>query len=67
MTQQGRGGVALFISTIASFLGSIAGAIILATLSMPLASFARSFGAQEYFAVIVMAIVAASAFAYGRH
>jgi TctA family transporter len=63
MTQQGRGGVALFISTIASFIGSIAGAIILATLSMPLASFARSFGAQEYFAVIVMAIVAASAFA----
>ncbi|MCR8724656.1 tripartite tricarboxylate transporter permease [Frigidibacter sp. ROC022] len=63
MSQKGRGGVALFISTIASFLGSIAGAIVLATLSIPLAAFARSFGAQEYFAVIVMAIVAASAFA----
>lgn len=48
MTQQGRGGGSLFISMIASFIGSIAGAIILATLSMPLASFARSFGAQEY-------------------
>lgn len=63
MAQQGRAGVALFITTIASFVGSIAGAIVLAVLSMPLANLARSFGAQEYLAVMVLGIMASAAFA----
>lgn len=66
MAQQGRAGVALFITTIASFIGSIGGAIVLAVLSMPLANLARNFGSQEYLAVMVLGLMAAAAFAtYG--
>lgn len=60
MAQQGRSGVALFITTIASFVGSILGIVILAAFAFPLAELALRFGSQEYFALMVLGLVAAS-------
>lgn len=65
MTQAGRGGVALFITTIASFLGSVIGIVLLAAFAFPLASVALSFGSHEYFALMVLGLVAASLMATG--
>ncbi|MDF1776222.1 MAG: tripartite tricarboxylate transporter permease [Rhizobiaceae bacterium] len=62
LNQQGRGSMALFVTAIASFIGSMSGAIILAVLSHPLAELARGFGSQEYFALLLLGIVAASSF-----
>ena len=60
MAQQGRSGVALFITTIASFVGSILGIVMLAAFAFPLAALALRFGSQEYFALMVLGLVAAS-------
>lgn len=60
MAKQGRAGVALFITAIASFVGSIIGLIILAAFSPPLASVAVMFGSPEYFALMLLGLLAAS-------
>ncbi|MBV1867085.1 MAG: tripartite tricarboxylate transporter permease [Marinosulfonomonas sp.] len=65
MTQQGRGGVALFITTIASFVGSTVGIIMLAIFALPLASIALKFGPQEYFALMMLGLIAASSMTSG--
>lgn len=60
MTNQGRGGVALFMTTIASFVGSIIGIAMLAAFAAPLATAAVRFGPQENFSLMVLGLVAAS-------
>lgn len=60
MSQQGRGGVALLITTIASFIGSVLGIALLAAFSFPLANLALRFGSQEYFALMLLGLVTAS-------
>ena len=65
MTQKGRGGVALFITTIASFIGSTVGILMLAIFAMPLASVALKFGPQEYFALMLLGLIAASSMTSG--
>lgn len=60
MAQQGRAGVALFITAIASFFGAIFGVIVMVLLSPALAEFALLFGPAEYFSVMVLGLVAAS-------
>lgn len=60
MAQQGRAGVALFITAIASFFGAIFGVIVMIALSPALAEFALLFGPAEYFSVMVLGLVAAS-------
>ena len=60
MAKQGRGGVALFMTTIASFVGSIAGMIILGAFAVPLAAIAFSFRAPEYFALMLMGLLGAA-------
>ena len=60
MARDGRAGVALFSTAIASFLGAIFGIIVMVLLSPALAEFALLFGPAEYFAVMVLGLVAAS-------
>ena len=60
MAQQGRAGVALFMTAIASFCGGIMGVVVITLLSPVLAAVALSFGPAEYFSVMVLGLVAAS-------
>ncbi len=63
MAQQGRAGVALFITTIASFVGGSFGIIVLSLFSPLIANYALTFGPAEYFALMVLGLVAASTIA----
>jgi Uncharacterized protein conserved in bacteria len=65
MAREGRAGVALFASAIASFGGGMIGMVVMAVLSPMLAQLALSFGPTEYFAVILLGLVAASAVSNG--
>ncbi|MCC5989655.1 MAG: tripartite tricarboxylate transporter permease [Pararhodobacter sp.] len=65
MTQSGRAGVALFITTIASFVGSMIGVILLAGFAPVLAQVAGAFRAPEYFALMVLGLVAAAMLGQG--
>ncbi|SDW44432.1 tripartite tricarboxylate transporter permease [Roseicitreum antarcticum] len=60
MAQNGRAGVALVLTAVASFAGGIIGVIVMALLSPALAGFALHFGPAEYFAVMVLGLVAAT-------
>ena len=66
MGQQGRAGVALFGTAIASFIGGSIGIILLMILSPVLVSVAGQFRQPEYFSLAVMALVVASAITPGR-
>ncbi|MDF2372019.1 MAG: tripartite tricarboxylate transporter permease [Rhizobiaceae bacterium] len=57
---QGRAGSALFMTTIASFFGSCFGIIVLASLAPVLANFALQFGPTEYFALMLLGLIAAA-------
>ncbi|MCB1388332.1 MAG: tripartite tricarboxylate transporter permease [Rhodobacteraceae bacterium] len=65
MAQQGRAGVALFMTAIASFIGSITGMLIMAIFSPPIAALAFSFSAPEFLSLMVLGMVAASTLASG--
>ncbi|MBO0344696.1 tripartite tricarboxylate transporter permease [Roseibium sp. CAU 1637] len=60
MACQGRAGVALFITTIASFFGGVVGILMLATFAPALARVALSFGSAEYFSLMVVGLMAAA-------
>lgn len=60
MAQKGRAGVALFMTTIASFVGGSIGIIVLSMFSPLIANYALSFGPADYFALMVLGLVAAS-------
>jgi len=60
MTQQGRAGVALFMTTIASFFGASVGIILMMLFSPLIAENALNFGPWEYFAVMTLGLVSAS-------
>lgn len=65
MAKQGRAGVALFTTTIASFVGSIVGLILLAGFSPLLAFFATRFQSQEYFMLMALGLLAAALLSSG--
>ncbi len=60
MARQGRAGVALFMTTIASFFGSVFGVAMLAAFAPMLVDLALRFGTQEYFSLMAMGLVAGS-------
>ena len=65
MARQGRAGAALAVAAIASFFaGSIATALI-AGFAPPLARIGQSFGAPEYFSLMLLGLVAAVVLAHG--
>lgn len=65
MARQGRAGSALAISAIGSFFAGTLATILIALLSPPLAALAQKFGAPEYFALMVLGLVAAVVLANG--
>jgi len=65
MARSGRGGVALFMTTAASFYGATFGIILLTLFTPVIADYALRFGSAEYFALMVMGLVAASTISEG--
>lgn len=65
MAQQGRAGVALFMTTIASLCGSCVGIVVLALFAPPVAAVAIDFRSPDYFALIVLGMTGAAALAHG--
>ena len=65
LAKKGRAGVALFSTATASFGGGMIGMVVIAILSPSLAQLALSFGPADYFAVILLGLVAASAVSNG--
>ncbi len=65
MAKQGRAGVALFMTTIASFVGSFITVIVLAAFAPPLANFAVAFNSADYFAMMLLGLVAAAILVQG--
>jgi TctA family transporter len=65
MAKQGRAGVALFMTTIASFVGSMLGILALILFSPAIAEIGLEFGAAEYFSMMLVGLVAASTLATG--
>lgn len=60
MAKQGRGGIALLMTTVASFFGATIGIVLLTLFTPLLAGFALRFGSAEYFTLMLMGLVAAS-------
>jgi putative tricarboxylic transport membrane protein len=65
MAKQGRAGVALFMTTIASFVGSMLGILMLVLFSPSIAELGLKFGPAEYFSMMLLGLVAASSLASG--
>jgi putative tricarboxylic transport membrane protein len=56
MAKQGRGGTALGIAAIGSFIGGIIACLALAVVATPLSRFALSFGPPEFFALMMVGL-----------
>ncbi|WP_372660214.1 tripartite tricarboxylate transporter permease [Hydrogenophaga sp.] len=65
MARQGRAGVALFMTTIASFVGSMLGILMLVLFSPSIAELGLKFGPAEYFSMMLLGLIAASTLASG--
>lgn len=65
MAQQGRAGVALFVTTITSFLGGSFAILLLMSFAPLLAKFALGFGSVEYFSIMTLGLIAASTIGIG--
>ena len=65
MAKQGRAGVALFMTTVASFAGATVGILTLTAFAPFLAEVALAFGPTEYFSVMVLGLIAAAAITQG--
>jgi len=60
MSQQGRGGVALLLTALASFAGGIIGILLLIFFSTSISELAYAFGSAEYFSIMLLGLVSAS-------
>lgn len=65
MSRQGRAGIALFLTTIASFIGGTFAILLLVFFAPLLADFAVGFSAADYFSIMLLALVAASTLSTG--
>ncbi|WP_142846757.1 tripartite tricarboxylate transporter permease [Telmatospirillum sp. J64-1] len=65
MAQKGRAGVALCITTIASFFGGSVAIVLLSAFAPGLSRMALSFGPAEYFSMMMLGLVAASSLSLG--
>jgi putative tricarboxylic transport membrane protein len=65
MAKKGRAGVALFMTTIASFVGSMLGIAMLVAFAPGIAELGLKFGPAEYFSMMLLGLVAASTMASG--
>ncbi|MCA8906717.1 MAG: tripartite tricarboxylate transporter permease [Rhodospirillaceae bacterium] len=65
MAKQGRAGIALFITTIASFLGGCFAIVLLMSFAPVLGRLALRFSSAEYFSIMLLGLVAASTMSLG--
>jgi TctA family transporter len=65
MSKQGRGGVALLMTTIASFVGGSIGIVLMMLFSPLIVDVALRFGPAEYFSMMVLGLVAAASMSGG--
>jgi TctA family transporter len=65
MARQGRSGVALVMTAIASFIGGTVGIALLMIFSPTIANYALQFGSTEYFSLMLLGLVAASTISDG--
>jgi putative tricarboxylic transport membrane protein len=65
MARKGRAGPALAIAAIASFFAGTVATFLLAAFAPPLAEIAFKFGPAEYFALMVLGLIAAVVLAHG--
>lgn len=65
ITKSGRPGMALFITTIASFIGGSIGIVILLAVTQPLSDLALAFSSADYFSLILFCLLASSMLAIG--
>jgi TctA family transporter len=65
MARQGRAGVALFMTTVASFCAACIGILVMSFFAPAIAQVALTFQAPEYFAIMVLGLIAASTIAVG--
>jgi putative tricarboxylic transport membrane protein len=65
MTRQGRAGVALFMNTVAYFFGASLGIVILTLFAPAIAEVGLKFGPSEYFAMMLLGLIAASTLSSG--
>lgn len=60
MAQRGQAGLALFVTAMSSFFGSMFGVAIVMLAAIPMAHFALKFGAPEYTMLVSVGLLAAS-------
>ena len=65
MARKGRAGAALTVAALASFFAGTVATGMIAMLAPPLARVGQSFGAPEYFALMVLGLIAAVVLAHG--
>jgi TctA family transporter len=65
MARQGRAGAALAVAALASFFAGCVSTALIATFAPPLAILGQSFGAPEYFSLMVLGLIAAVVLAHG--
>src|SRR6266576_2326216 len=65
MARQGRAGAALAVAALASFFAGCVSTLLIATFAPPLAKVGQSFGAPEYFSLMVLGLIAAVVLAHG--
>src|SRR5215207_819105 len=65
MARKGRAGAALAVAALASFFAGTVATAMIAMLAPPLARIGQSFGAPEYFALMVLGLIAAVVLAHG--
>lgn len=63
MARANRAGPAIFLTTIASFAGSVFAILLLFTLAPVAAQLALSFGAADYFSLMILGLIAAASLA----
>ncbi len=65
LSRQGRAPLALFVTTINSVIGATVAIVLLMGFAPMLAEWALAFGAREYFAIMLLGLVAASTLSVG--
>ncbi|CUH63611.1 Tripartite tricarboxylate transporter TctA family protein [Thalassovita gelatinovora] len=65
LAQQGKAPLAIFVTAINSFVGSSIAILLVMGFAPVIAEFALEFGAEDYFAVILLGLVAASTLTIG--
>src|SRR6202140_5665149 len=65
MARQGRAGPALAIAAIGSFFSRTVSTLLIALFSPPLAKVGQSFGAPEYFSLMVLGLISAVVLGHG--